>query len=440
MDFIVLATLIIEVLVLSRLEKSVVITRITPFNVLAFPYAIVATFAFFLAPVFDFIPLSTGSLIVWMCGLFLVWMMGMLLGRGIFGSAVMRRVSEGLKSRFCGEASSGKLADWLGIAAIPILVYGLLRSVAAAGGWPAISSSEFTAAYSHGLPAHVIVLCAPLFVLLVGTANNKTRLRLAVAGILMTFFLLGQAKGAVLQPLVGGLFYRVMRGHSSISVKNIGVVVLCGMLAFGSVYLLGMGAADPGVVFNPDTYLFLGRYFSFYLVSGTLAFGEAISTGTKDVGGSPHAIFAPFQNVYNVVLGSGSLVINGSSKGKGVGIDLTENSPDHSSNVYTFFGTLYLYLGALGSIGYVTITALLSYLLLMVAAWTKNEWMLVLYCYLSAQLFFGFFEFYLWHLTIFEVTAYMICLAVLTSSVRKRPERGAALATGYFGQEPGLPP
>ncbi len=431
MDFVVLTTLIVEVAVLSRLENRVMDTRITPFNVLAFPYAIVAAFAFFLAPVFDFISLSSGSLVVWVCGLFVFWVMAMLLMRGVIGSAVMRRVSEGLKSRFCGEAASVRLAEWIGLAAIPILTYGLIRSVAAAGGWSAIRSAEFTAAYSHGLSAHVIVLCAPIFIVLVGTANSKARLSLLVAGILMTFFLLGQAKGAALQPMVGSFFYRVMRGRLSLSFKSIGVIVLCGILVFGSVYVLGMGAADPDAVFNPDTYTFLARYFSFYLLSGTLAFGEAVHDGTKDVGGSRYAIFAPFLNVYNLIGGSGNLVINGSSKAKGVGIDLTEDSPDHSSNVYTFFGTLYLYLGLLGSISYVICTAMLCYILLITAAWTRNEWMLVLHCYISAQLFFGFFEFYFWHLTVFEITAYVFCLALLTSWSRKSTERGSVLAVGY---------
>jgi hypothetical protein len=408
MSFTLVIALIAEVIVLSRLERGRITTRVTPFNVLAFPYAVVVVIAFFLAPLLGFVSLSSGSVMIWMCGLFIVWAMGMLLTRGFLGESLTRRISEGLKASFPTERSTVRLAMSLGIIAIPLVPYKLLEATRIAGGWWTIGSPEFKAAYLHGPLAHLVVLCGPLVILLLGTATSKTRLQLAVAGTLMVFIFFGQAKGIILQPIVGGLFYRVMTGRTRISLKTIGVVCLCGVLVFGMVDLI---TSEVEGVFSPltaDTYFFMGRHFCFYLLSGPLALSEAVRGRNVDVIGEPETIFAPFVNIYRVVTGSGDLVTEGTSKGEGADIDLIYSSVNHSSNVFTFFGTLYLYLGGFGAALYSAITASLCYLLLMVAGGTKNELLLTLYCCIAAQLLFGFFELYFWHLTVFEVSGLLL--------------------------------
>ena len=404
----VVVALIAEVIVLSRLERGRITTRVTPFNVLAFPYAVVVVIGFFLAPMLDFVPLSSGSVMIWMCGLFLVWAVGMLLTRGFLGGSLTRRISEGVKSPFRTEGSTARLAMWLGIIAIPLIPFKLLEAKDAAGGWWMIGSQEFKDAYLHGPLAHVVVLCFPILVLLLGTATSKTRLQLAVAGTLVVLIFFGQAKGITLQPIVGGLFYRVMRGHTRISVKTIGIIFLCGALVFGMVDLVTWGAADDFSPLAADDYAYMGRHFCSYLLSGPLALSEATRERNTDFGRESEAIFAPFINTYRVATGSGDIVGAGTSKGKGADIDLLDSEVAHSSNVFTFFGTLYLYLGGIGAAIYSAVVASLCYLLLIVASGTRNELLLTLYCCIAAQLFFGFFELYFWYLTTFEVSALLL--------------------------------
>lgn len=420
----VVVALIAEVIVLSRLERGRITTRVTPFNVLAFPYTVVVVIGFFLAPMLDFVPLSSGSVMIWMCGLFVVWAMGMLLTRGFLGGSLTRRISEGLKFPFRTEASTARLAMWLGIIAIPLIPYKLLEAKNVAGGWWMVGSPEFKAAYLHGPLAHVVVLCGPIVILLLGTATSKTRLQLAVAGTLMVFILFGQAKGITLQPIVGSLFYRVMRGHTRISLKTIGIVCLCGVLVFGMVDLIAWGVAGDSSLLDADTYDFMGRHFCFYLLSGPLALSEAVREGNTDFGRESVAIFAPLVNIYRVATGAGDIVSAGTSKGEGADIDLLQSDVGHSSNVFTFFGTLYLYLGGIGAAIYSAVAASLCYLLLVAASGTRNELLLTLYCCIAAQLFFGFFELYFWYLTVFEVSGLLLG-GYLLQSLMPRRDRAA---------------
>jgi hypothetical protein len=91
-------------------------------------------------------------------------------------------------------------------------------------------------------------------------------------------------------------------------------------------------------------------------------------------------------------------------------IDETTQNPDASSNVYTSFGTLYLYLGAWGLAAYLAILSLVSYGILL----SLRAWLQALYAFMCSQLMFGFFEFYFWHLTAIEVPVYCIFLALLS--------------------------
>lgn len=408
MDYAVVAALLVEVIVLSRLERGGIGTRVTPFNVLAFPYAAVVVIGFFFAPALDLVPLSSGSVMIWMCGLFIVWATGMVSTRVCLGGTLTRYASEGLRSPFLTEASTARIALWLGILAIPLIPYKILEAKDISGGWWTIGTPEFKAAYLHGPLAHVVVLCGPIVVLLLGTATSKTRLQLAVAGTLLVFIFFGQAKGITLQPIVGGLFYRVMRGRTRVSLKAIGIIFLCGVLVFGMVDVITWKVVTDFSPLTADAYAFIGRHFCFYVLAGPLALSEAVRGKNNHAFGEPEAIFAPLVNAYRVATGAGELLSEGSTKGEGADIDLLNSSVIHSSNVFTFFGTLYLYLGGFGAAIYSVVAASLCYLLLMLAGGTKNELLLTLYCFVAGQLFFGFFELYFWHLTVFEVSGLLL--------------------------------
>ena len=369
-----------------------------------------------------------------MWGLFLLWVMGYLLARIVLGGEVLRGIARRFRAQFQGEAFSTKMSMLLAMLSIPVLILGVFVSVRAVGGWSGITSPEFKAAHAHGLHAHALLLCEPLFILLVGTAKRKSKFQIALTGILMVFFLIGQVKGRVFQDLIGGFLYRVMRGRSFVSAKSVGILMFCVFFVFCSIYLGARWVWDPGAVSDSGTYVFIARHFSSYLLAGVLGFSEVYRTGTSDVGGgSSKEIFRPFVDIYRRLFDPGHELGLGSTMEKGMSIDLTDDSVDSSSNVYTLFGTLYLYLGALGSAAYVTVMALLCYALFLAAGWTRNEWVLVLYCYICAQLLFGYFEFYFWHVDTYKVAICTVAFAAFSSSLQKSFHPRFSVDTSYAG-------
>jgi len=338
------------------------------------------------------------------------------------GAEVLGYVSSAFTAKFDGEEASARLAKWIGIFTVPVLVVGMLKSIISAGGWAALASPEFKAAYSHGLHGHIRVLCEPLEVLLIGTATKKRKAQLGLAGLMAFFSLVGQVKGAALQPVIAGLFYRFMRGRSSLSFRSVGVIILSGVFVFGAIYLVGWSIIDPSAASSTDTYLFLARHFYFYVTSGVLGFSEVFRAGTNHIGASPVAIFTPFLNLYRVFTGAINMSMWGSSSDTGVQIALS-NDPSAITNVYSFFGTLYIYLGATGAVIYVIVVALLCYTLWILAGWTRNEWILVLYCIVAAELFFGYFELYFWLIDPYEIALYVGILAMFSSLAKTPPIR-----------------
>jgi len=316
-----------------------------------------------------------------------------------------------------------KVAMWLAWATIPLMAYGFLESALTAGGWSEIGGWDFRVAYSHGVSAHAVVLAFPLVVLLVGTYRRGRKLQLVTICSLLIFLFLSQVKGTLLAPLLGGMVFRVARGALKISLKRIVAGVGSTFVLFNLVYILGLSAADPKLLDDSETYLYLSRHYLFYLWSGVLAFSEALRRHVGFVGGPWYTIFAPFLNIYHVLLGSGHIVEAGSLHELGMETDLAAM---HGVNTYTMFGTLYLYLGFVGTLLLIMLIAAAFYGLLLACSLRANPWLLTLYCIQVSWLILGFFEYYFWHLTFLEVAFYCVLLAALHGRYVSIPKLGAS--------------
>lgn len=406
----ILCVLIAEVVGLSWLDRRRFGTWITPFAVLGFPYTAIVLLAFCVSERFGFVALFPQSVLIWIVGLFLVWSTGHFLAWAVLDLKVKPFTSQEALTGDCGEGLAARLACVVAAAAIMVLAVGTLAAVNAAGGWSQIGSPEFKSAYSHGVCGHAVVWSCLLGILLIGGWRRGNRLPLLLIGALLCFVVLGQVKGRVLHLAIGGVLYRVMKGHSRVSLPKLAGVLAATFVIFSLGYLFAMVALDSGALFKADTYSFLSKHYLFYLFSGPLSFGEALRNRVADVGGDWHSIFAPFANVYRVLLHSRDLVAIGSSHDKGVIID----DSAIADNVYTFFGTLYLYLGAGGAALYVVGVSCVSYGLLISAQLRREAWLTALYCYVAANLSLGFFEFYFWHLDVYELGVLATALAYMS--------------------------
>jgi oligosaccharide repeat unit polymerase len=428
-DWIILGLLVAEVVFLSRLDRRRFGTWVTPFTVLGYPYAAVVILAYFLAPVFDFVPLYTGSVVVWIVGLFLVWAAGAFLGWGLLDLRLAPNLhapcfrTEPVQE---DDDATLRVAVALSWAAMPFMSYGVVVSARDAGGWTEIGSTGFSDAYGHGLHAHAVVLAMLLGIVLIGLYRKGDKHRVATIAMILVFLMLGRVKGTILQVIIGGVFLRMIRGQFHLSFKKVAILLGTTYVVFNVVYMISMKVFQSDDPLNGDIYTFLGRHYLYYLFAGVLAFSEAMRSGIAGVGGDWHTIFSPFLNIYHVVFG-GSLVAAGSPHEKGMDTDLLMNVSSET-NVYTMFGTLHMDLGALGAGLYVFVVGLLCYGFLILVRRRNNTWVTASYCLIAGQLTFGFFEFYFWHLTGYEVIVFGALLAFATKAKWRPLARGHPVA------------
>jgi len=305
------------------------------------------------------------------------------------------------------------------------MALGGIVALKAAGGWSGIGSADFKAAYSQGLWGHAVVWSTLIGILLIGSYRRGNRLLLVTIMAVTFFIILGQVKGRVLHVVIGGMLVRAIRGRIRLSATKIVAFAASTCVIFALGYVFATIALDPQAMFKMDTYSFLSRHYLYYLFSGPLSFGEALRNGVADVGGDWQSIFAPFIDLYRVTLRAGQVVAIGSLHEKGMIID----SSGVGDNVYTFFGTVYLYLGAGGAALYLIMVGLISYGLLALTQIRREAWTTALYCYVAATLALGFFDFYFWFLDFYELSVVAVCLMYATQFLKVRKNRSYRRAT-----------
>jgi hypothetical protein len=409
-DFLILLLLGLEVAVLSRLDRQLFGTWVTPFNVLAYPYAAVILLCYLFSPALDFVPLYVPSVLIWIAGLFILWAIGAFLGWCILdvrGEAP--HDPAGADGRGDTSVGTARLAMRVGWATIFIMLFGLVYSARQAGGWSWIGSPEFKDAYSRGLHGHAAVLASLVSVALIGLYRRGKRLEFLTILLLLSFIGLSQVKGHILPVIFGGLLFRVIYGKMRLGLKQTAAALAATYVLFNLIYAVGTFIFFPDRASDSSTYSFFARHYCYYLFSGPLSLGESIRSGANDVGGNWSMIFAPFIDLYRVVFNAGAVLQIGSSHAKGMVVDLLNK--DTGDNVYTFFGTLYLYLGAAGAAAYVVGVGVITYSLLACVTRRSETWLTSAYCYLLGNLAVGFFEFYFWHLDCYEVVAASLIFA-----------------------------
>jgi len=404
LSILVMTILVVEVALACWVDKHLYGTLITPFSVLAGPYLLVVLLAWLLAGSLGLAPLYTPSVIVWIAGLAIVWIVNTAVawgGMGVSGSIVADEIS----SRTPFEESLRLPAIVLAWILIPITLEGAWSAFRSVGGWAQIGSPEFKDAYMYGFPAHARLLTVPIIIFLIGSYKKSDKASTATIGILIFILFIGQVKGALLEPLLGGMVYRLGARRLRLTAMKVVGSLAAGYLCFNLVYLLAVWSIHPESIRDPAPYAFLFRHFFQYLFAGVLGFSEALRTGAS-FRDNAEVLFSPFINVLHLAYSSGAPIAAGTPKQLGMTIDLLNPDPILASNVFTLFGTVYLYIGPLFAVLYVAVMATIVSLFFSLMNKSMNPLWLVAFSYLSAQLVFGFFEIYFWHSAILEVLVY----------------------------------
>lgn len=414
MNWLILWLLVAEVVLLSLLDRALFGTWGTPFNLLAYPYAAVATAAFLFAPSLGFVPLHGDSILIWVVGLPVFWVGGLTVAL-VAGNAIRSRVASRQPPLY--EERSTRLALTLGWIMIAIMVCGLCASLSSVGGLRGMGTERFIQAFGSGLSGHAMTLSLPLLILLIGTGRRKALILITIATV-MTMLLARQVKSWIVLPLVGGLIYLASTNRFRFSLSNTMRLLLLGYALFNAAYLVGFGTRDIKALMDAKTYSALLEHFVSYAFAGVLALSEVVRSGEWRTGGDPRVIFAPLVNLYALAT-SGELISNVRDSYSLINVAGTK-----SSNVHTLFGTLLIHLGVLRASAYALGLGALAYTLFVLARLARNCWLTALWSFIAGMLALGWFEFYFWHLPAIEAPAYCVILGFVVWLHSRRPPAG----------------
>lgn len=295
------------------------------------------------------------------------------------------------------------------LALTTFLPLAVVTSLANGGLW----STDARDAMSGGLIGHLHVLLAFATVWFAVGGRNRGPFRalLLVTGI--AALSLYPVKGWTLIPLVAvilALIYRAS-GHGS-TWKYILLLGLAGTAVFFTIYVAraDLGGGDAEVVSEVFSAVF--EHFLFYLTAGLFGL-DAVIQGLQLPGG-PVLLFAPLHNFVALLIGNEFL-----SPISAVFVDGME-SQDTGGNVYSFLGSTLGYGGVVMGALLALLIVAGAYLCLGIAWRLRSSSLRAAALYCVATFTFGWFEYYLWHLTPYEVTAIALLLSLPALLLRQR--------------------
>lgn len=413
MDWIIILILSGEVLFLTRLDKIIYGTWITPFFLLAVPYTVVAVTAFMFAPALGFISLYAESVLIWIAGLFLFWLGGQMIALPL-GKTVRARAKRNQSVLY--EKESENLALILAWITIFVMCYGLLASLKSLG-WQQIATDEFAKSYGYGWVGHFMTFSMGLAIFLIGTANRKNVFGLFAIFLLIGLYMMYPVKGWIIIPILAGLIYRASSGRFKFSITKITLFLLLICVVFTATYLIEFGIRNIEAIYNIDTYKQLLRHFVAYIWGGVLVLGEFVRAGTPNINYDPRAIFQPFVHLYAVIF-SGDIVSYGTGYSSVITLD-----GGKMSNVITLFGSILCNLNFFPGMVYVVCLGGFVYGLFALAKVTRNCWAVVVYAFIGTMLVLGWFSFYFKLLPAVEVPVYCAILGFLFRLRGRRYQR-----------------
>ncbi len=400
-DYLIILLLIIEVIVLSRIDYLLYKTYITPFIALSVPYTIVVTLAFFVAPHIDFVTLYTPSVLIWIVGLFVFWLAGLIMFV-LFWKKIIN-IKNPFQEIFF-EYKWKKFILIISWVAIIAMVVGAFKAANNYEGIMNIGSDDFTTYYGSGMSGHFLVLSIMLLIYLIGVGQKKNIFYLLTILILFTLIFLYQVKGIVFLTLVSAFIYRYLRGKLKITLLKIIISIIGIGFLFFCAYYPSLGLKDKDFLSKPSTYVFFQKHISKYFFAGVLGFSE-YTKHNNPITKNETTLLQPAKNIYFFLINNDYENIINKKK------FYIDKEKKEITNVNTFIGTTYILGGPFWGAVYIYIISSLLYFTLCFVYLTKNVWILVIYSFFTGGICFGWFDMYPYNsLMIVEIPLYALIL------------------------------
>jgi hypothetical protein len=276
-----------------------------------------------------------------------------------------------------------------------------------------VGSDEFSDEFSGGgLWGHLRIMTLPLLMMSIFYVSKKRWWLWPVILVFLSVSILNQVVGWIVIPVFGAIVMRVHSGKTRLTLKLVLLSLSGAFLVFFAAYALAILVVQSRGV--DDAFLdFIYMHFLHYFTSGVLGLSMDMQAGFPDAG-SFEMLWAPFINIFNAAAGVDDMISPVNPYYYNSGINLT--------NVRTFFGTIYIYTGALEFVVYILLSSTLMYFLKLATIKWKNIYVYTIYFFECGLLAMGWFEFYYFHLVVFELPIIVALLWLLGWVLRKRED------------------
>ena len=346
---------------ISIFEYQKFASLLTPFNLMAYPYAITVAMVNLVAVNFGFFHVSLESVFYYILCL-LLFKIGELAVEKIAHPAVYDAKVMSFQKEQMQEIFNYYTRFFIGVAIISIVASGIhfIRALNEVGGWMFLASKEFEEAYGKGILSHVGQLNKPAFMFLFGYFFFSKKKYVPILLFLMFMaVLLLQIKTHIITTLLSGILFCYFFGIIKINLKKLLLYSLIIFALFNISYMIGFSKINVAESFSSDVQIALANHFFTYLFGGSIGFSEILKFSNYPLY-SPDEIFAVPINLYNVFYGGNEVVDVVIYNWIPVS---TNYQYFHSSNVFNLFGVLYMYLGWWGTFLYVFALGVVSQVL-----------------------------------------------------------------------------
>ncbi|MBD5388595.1 hypothetical protein HDR68_04305 [bacterium] len=410
MNFLPVIILYLEVLLLAFAERKLWNTWFTPLNCLSVPYAVVLAICLCVDGNMGFVPFYYPSVWVWVVGLAVFFVPSC-----IFGLLLRRKNRNDREAPTAREFTLSPLTFRI----LEYITWGILVLFTfwffyLAYAKDLIPGGEFFAQAwaEHGFFGHLFTVLMGLNIFWVFAADKAhKRYWLYVLG----FFgvaLLYLVKCWFLVPMAGGLLLRLLIGKTKFGIKVILVSVFTGFAFFFASYWMCMyvASAEKGVPtqrkkqteYKAEVSSYIGKHAVTYIVAGVYGLSEDLAQNILE-DRKPAKIYTPMVNICKV-FGDKNYVSNINDQF----VQITTH--DSESNVRSFFGSLYVYLGAGHSMAYAFVFSSLVYLLFAFARKRRNILAMVIIGWIMGCLLMGWFDIYTTSLNFILIPYYLIVI------------------------------
>lgn len=387
-----------EVLFIVYTERRLWGTLFTPINALALPFTVIVLVLQLVPSSMGFVPFYFSSLFVWMGGLACMAIPSWILAYGFrkrFGEPVMKL--KPLKNERL-------LLIFTFLLIVPFVFK--LRSMMSLS-LIQLGSDEFGEGFAtYGIFGHLLHILFALSILcfVCVRRDNKWLPTFAIVLIAAIAFL-NQVRSWVIIPVLAGIWLCLVSNRLKLSLRLILIAGIAGIAIFVGSYLV-MFIIGYGHAYDAHMSEYIVDHTYHYIFSGVLGMSEDMRMGILETP-DPDILFSPFVNAINSFTGEAYISpINPHY----LEINVNNNLGD---NVRTFFGTMYIHTPIALFAVLCGLFSVILYLIRIAALRTQSTFIGAIDAWFCALLAMGWFEYYLFHVSTFEIPAILLLLFII---------------------------